>query len=148
MHRSLFATFGDLLRVPGSVSSLEKEKAAGADIRIVLSGLDALEIARINPDNQVIFLGIGFETTAPGTAVTIKLAEMDCTENFFVLSAHKVMPPAMEALLKEEQTSMDLFVPDMLPQLPDLQYLILFRRNLISAVSSLALNLLIFCRAF
>ncbi len=70
-------TFGDLIRVPGSFSSLEKEKAAGADIRIVLSGLEALEIARKNPGKKIIFLGIGFETTAPGTAVTIKLSEKE-----------------------------------------------------------------------
>ena len=66
MKDVIITTFGDLLKVPGSTSSLEKEKAAGADIRIVLSGLDALEIARINPGKKIIFLGIGFETTAPG----------------------------------------------------------------------------------
>jgi hydrogenase expression/formation protein HypD len=66
----IVTTFGDLMRVPGSVSSLEKESATGADIRIVLSGLEALEIARINLKKKVIFLGIGFETTAPGTACT------------------------------------------------------------------------------
>ena len=87
--------------MPGSASSLEKEKAAGADIRIVFSGLDALEIASHNPEKKVIFLGIGFETTAPGTAVTIKLAEKGNIKNFFLLSAHKVMPPAMETIIKE-----------------------------------------------
>lgn len=101
MERVIITTFGDLVRVPGSASSLEKEKAAGADIRIVLSGLEALEIARINSEKKVIFLGIGFETTAPGTAVTIKQAEKDNIKNFFLLSAHKVMPPAMEAIIKE-----------------------------------------------
>ncbi len=101
MEDVIITTFGDLIRVPGSASSLEKEKAAGADIRIVLSGLDALEIARINSEKKVIFLGIGFETTAPGTAVTIKLAEKDYIKNFFLLSAHKIMPPAMEAIIKE-----------------------------------------------
>lgn len=97
----IITTFGDLIRVPGSDSSLEKERTKGADIRIVLSGLEALEIARINPHMKVIFLGIGFETTAPGTAVTIKLAEKDHIRNFFLLSAHKVMPPAMEAIIKD-----------------------------------------------
>ncbi len=95
------ATFGDLIRVPGSVSSLEKEKAKGADIRVVLSGLEALEIARINPAREVIFLGIGFETTAPGTAVTVSQAEKERIKNFFLLSAHKVMPPAMELIIKD-----------------------------------------------
>jgi hydrogenase expression/formation protein HypD len=101
MKEVIICTFGDLLRVPGSTSSLEKEKTAGADIRIVLSGLDALEIARINSEKKIIFLGIGFETTAPGTAVTIKLAKKDNIKNFFLLCAHKIMPPAMEAIIKE-----------------------------------------------
>jgi hydrogenase expression/formation protein HypD len=100
MEDVILTTFGDLLRVPGSVSSLEKEKAAGSDVRIVLSALEALEIARINSEKKVIFLGIGFETTAPGTAVTIIEAEKENINNFFLLSAHKVMPPAMEAIIK------------------------------------------------
>jgi hydrogenase expression/formation protein HypD len=101
MEGVILTTFGDMIRVPGSVTSLEKEKSAGADVRIVLSGLDALEIARTNREKTVIFLGIGFETTAPGTAVTIQLAEKDHIENFLLLSAHKVMPPAMEAIINE-----------------------------------------------
>jgi hydrogenase expression/formation protein HypD len=105
----IIATFGDLIRVPGSVSSLEKERAAGADIRVVLSGMEALEIARINPLKKVIFPGIGFETTAPGTAVTIKLAEKDNVKNFFLLSAHKVMPPAIETIIKED-VNLDGFI--------------------------------------
>lgn len=94
-------TFGDLIRVPGSESSLEKEQAAGADIRIVTSALGALETARNNPAKQIIFLAIGFETTAPGTAVTVKLAEKENVRNFFILCAHKIMPPAMEALISD-----------------------------------------------
>jgi len=101
MKDVIITTFGDLLKVPGSTSSLEKEKAAGADVRIVLSGLDALEIARLNSGKKIIFLGIGFETTAPGTAVTIKQADEENIKNFFLLSAHKLMPPAMEAIIKE-----------------------------------------------
>jgi hydrogenase expression/formation protein HypD len=97
----IITTFGDLVRVPGSGSSLEKEKAAGADIRIVFSGLEALDIARKNPGRNVIFLGIGFETTAPGTAVTIMQAARESIKNFFVLSAHKIMPPAMEVIIKD-----------------------------------------------
>lgn len=97
----IITTFGDLLRVPGSSSSLEKEKALGADIKIVFSSLDALEIAKMNNDKIVIFLGIGFETTAPGTAVTIKYAQKDRVRNFYLLSAHKIMPPAMEAIIRE-----------------------------------------------
>jgi hydrogenase expression/formation protein HypD len=101
MEDVIITTYGDLIRVPGSSSSLENEKAAGSDVRIVLSGLDALEIARSNPLKKIIFPGIGFETTAPGTAVTIEQAEKENIANFFLLSAHKVMPPAMEALIKD-----------------------------------------------
>ena len=93
------ATFGDLIRVPGSDSSLEKELAKGADVRIVFSGLEALDIAVKNKKKHVIFLGIGFETTAPGTAIIIKEAARLHLHNFFVLSAHKIMPPAMEAII-------------------------------------------------
>jgi hydrogenase expression/formation protein HypD len=101
MERVIICTFGDLIRVPGSNSSLEKEKASGADIRIVLSALEALEIAKINREKKIVFLGIGFETTAPSTAVTINLSEKENINNFFLLSAHKVMPPAMEEIIKE-----------------------------------------------
>ena len=101
MDDIIVTTFGDLLRVPGTGSSLEKEKAMGADIRIVFSGPEALDIAKSNSDKKVIFLGIGFETTAPGIAVTIKEVEKAGTENFYLLSAHKVMPPAMEVIIKE-----------------------------------------------
>jgi len=97
----IICTFGDLIRVPGTGSSLEKERATGADIRIVLSGLEALEIALANPLKKVIFPGIGFETTAPGTAVTVKQAEKENINNFFLLSAHKIMPPAMEAVIRD-----------------------------------------------
>jgi hydrogenase expression/formation protein HypD len=101
MEGVILCTFGDLIRVPGSTSSLEKEKAAGADVRIVLSGLEVLDIAQRNTDKKVIFLGIGFETTAPGTAITIKLVKSENISNFFLLSAHKIMPPAMEAIIKD-----------------------------------------------
>jgi len=97
----IITTFGDLMRVPGSVTSLGEMKSSGADIRIVFSGLDALKTAQRNPDKKIIFLGIGFETTTPGTAVTIKSAVMEKVSNFFILSSHKIMPPAMEAILKD-----------------------------------------------
>ncbi len=95
----IVTTFGDLIRVPGSQSSLEQERARGADIRVVQSSLDALRIARDNPDHKVVFLGIGFETTAPTTAAAIAQAARDNANNVFVLSAHKVMKPAMMALV-------------------------------------------------
>jgi hydrogenase expression/formation protein HypD len=97
----IIATFGDLLRVPGSFSSLEKEKIKGADIRIVFSGLEALNIAGSNSERTVVFLGIGFETTAPGTAVTVKRAKELGLENFLLLSAHKIMPPVLDALARD-----------------------------------------------
>jgi hydrogenase expression/formation protein HypD len=99
MEDVIITTFGDMIRVPGSSSSLEKERACGADVRIVLSGLDALDIARMNLEKRVLFPGIGFETTAPGTAVTIIQAVKERIENFYLLSAHKVMPPAMENII-------------------------------------------------
>lgn len=102
MDGTIITTFGDMMRVPGSVSSLEKEKSKGADVRVVLSAHDALEIAKQNPAKKVIFLAIGFETTAPGTAVTVLRAEKERVKNFFVLCAHKTMPPAMEAILSGE----------------------------------------------
>jgi hydrogenase expression/formation protein HypD len=109
LENSIITTFGDMMRIPGSVSSLEKEKSKGADIRVVFSGLDALEIAKSEPGRKVIFLGIGFETTAPGTAATIKEAVEKDINNFYVLSAHKVMPPAMELIIKDG-TSINGFI--------------------------------------
>ncbi|MFH1118639.1 MAG: hydrogenase formation protein HypD [Bacteroidota bacterium] len=97
----IITTHGDLIKVPGSSSSLINEKSKGSDIRIVYSMLDALQIARENTSKKVIFLGIGFETTAPGTAVCVLNAAKDKLSNFFVYSSHKIMPPAMRALIDE-----------------------------------------------
>jgi len=97
----IITTYGDLIRVPGSSTSLEKERAAGSDIRIIYSVLESLEIAKQNPEKKVIFLGIGFETTAPATAAAIIRARQKNIFNFFVLSAHKIMPPVMKALVEE-----------------------------------------------
>jgi hydrogenase expression/formation protein HypD len=101
MKGFVIATFGDLMRVPGSVTSLETVKADGADIRVIFSGLEAIETARLNPGSKVIFLGIGFETTAPGTAVTVKEAKKSGINNFFILSSHKIMPPAMDTIIND-----------------------------------------------
>jgi len=101
LNDTIITTFGDLIRVPGSSSNLDKEKASGADVRIVYSILDALQIAERNLDKKVVFLGIGFETTAPGTAIGMKQAKQMNLANFFLLSSHKVMPPAMKALIDE-----------------------------------------------
>jgi hydrogenase expression/formation protein HypD len=97
----IITTFGDLIKVPGSTSSLNKERADGRDVRIVYSVLDSLEIAKNNPSRKVIFLGVGFETTAPGSAAAVINASKNNLNNFFLYSSHKVMPPAMEALIDE-----------------------------------------------
>ncbi|MCG8698376.1 MAG: hydrogenase formation protein HypD [Bacteroidales bacterium] len=102
LSNTIIATFGDLIRVPGSTSNLNQEKAKGARVQIIFSPLDALLLAEKNPDFNVVLLGIGFETTAPGTAVALQEAKAKKIKNFFVLSAHKVMPPAMKALIDEE----------------------------------------------
>jgi len=105
----IITTYGDLIRVPGSESSLEKEKSAGADIRIVYSTLDALKIAQEYKNKKIIFLGIGFETTAPASAIAIQKAYQEKISNFYLLSAHKIMPPVMEALLND-QIKIDGFI--------------------------------------
>jgi hydrogenase expression/formation protein HypD len=94
-------TYGDLIRVPGSTSTLDREKALGADVRIVFSALDAVDFARENPGRRVVFLGIGFETTAPASAAALVYAGRQSLANFFLLSAHKIMPPAMAAIADE-----------------------------------------------
>ncbi len=94
---AIITTYGDMLRVPGSTSSLAKENASGGDIRIVYSPFEAVGIAKKNPDKHIVFLGIGFETTAPMTAQVLK---NNPPENFSVLCSHRLVPPAMELLLK------------------------------------------------
>ncbi len=103
----IIATFGDMLRVPGSSSSLAAEQAAGADVRIVYSPLDSLAIAAANPTKKVVFLAVGFETTAPTAAATVLAAEQAGADNFFVLSAHKLVPPALRALLTAGDAKVD-----------------------------------------
>lgn len=106
----IVTTFGDLLRVPGTTSSLEKERAAGRDVRIVYSTMDALEVARRNPDQAVVFLGVGFETTAPTIAAAILGAQQEGLENFWVYCAHKQVPPALDALMRRPGTPVDGFI--------------------------------------
>ena len=104
------ATFGDLIRVPGSESSLLHEKAGGADVRVVYSSFDALELARQSRDRCVVMLGIGFETTVPTIAAAVHQAEQEGLGNFLVLSAHKLLPPALEALLSIGEVHIDGFI--------------------------------------
>lgn len=96
----IITTYGDLIRVPGSESSLDREKAKGLDIRIVHSTLESLQIAEENPSKKIVFLGIGFETTTPSTAIAVLKAKEKNLDNFFILSAHKTMPNAMAALIE------------------------------------------------
>jgi len=98
----IITTFGDLLRVPGSNSSLEKERARGAEVKVVYSTYEALKIARSNPRKKVVFLGVGFETTVPTVAAALLKAHADGIKNFFVLSFHKLVPPALETLLRQD----------------------------------------------
>jgi len=100
-------TFGDMMRVPGSETSLEQAHAGGADVRVVYSPLDALRLAEEEANRQVIFLGVGFETTAPTAAVTLAEARRRGVGNFFMLSAHKLVPPALRALLADENVALD-----------------------------------------
>ncbi len=106
----IITTFGDMMKVPGSSSSLEKEKSQGRNVVVVYSALDALKIARNNLEKKTIFLGIGFETTAPTLAATIKITKEKNIRNFFVFSAHKLIPPAMGALLKDQELHIDGFI--------------------------------------
>jgi hydrogenase expression/formation protein HypD len=95
----IFTSFGDMVRVPGSDRSLSDAKAAGADVRIVYSPLDALKLARADPSRQVVFFAVGFETTAPANAMAVWQANKLGVRNFSILSAHVLVPPAMEAIL-------------------------------------------------
>ncbi len=106
----VITTFGDMIRVPSSYSSLREEKAKGMNIEIVYSPFDALEIAKKNPDKEVIFLGIGFETTAPGEAATIIRAKEENIKNFSLLSGAKLTIPAVCALLEGKDAKIDGFI--------------------------------------
>ena len=96
---TIFCSFGDMLRVPGSSKSLLDVKASGADVRIVYSPLDAVKLARANPSREVVFFAVGFETTAPANAMAVWQAEREGIRNFSILVAHVLVPPAMEAIL-------------------------------------------------
>lgn len=106
----IIATFGDMMRVPGSHSSLLREKAKGSDIRIVYSPADALTLARENPDKEVILFAVGFETTSPTSAATVLQAKREGLNNFSIISNNKLLPPAMEALLSDKNIIIDGFL--------------------------------------
>ena len=106
----IFTTFGDMMRVPGSQGSLLDAKAEGADVRFVYSPLDALKIARENPDKEVVFFAIGFETTAPSTAVTLLRARTERVKNFSIFCNHVTIIPAMKAILDSPDLRLDGFI--------------------------------------
>lgn len=108
--RAVVATFGDMIRVPGTQSSLEKARARGAEVAIVYSPLDALQLAGQNPGRRVVFLGVGFETTAPTVAWTILEAARTGVSNYSVLCGHKLIPPAMAAMLSAGEVGIDGFM--------------------------------------
>jgi hydrogenase expression/formation protein HypD len=106
----IFTTFGDAMRVPGSQHSLLQAKAKGADIRMVYSPLDALKIAKDHPEREVVFFAIGFETTAPSTALTVLQAESEEVTNFSLFCNHVLVVPALEALLSNPDLQLDGFI--------------------------------------
>lgn len=106
----VLATFGDMLRVPGSNGSLNEAKAQGAQVKLVYSPLEALELAKENLSKKVVFFAVGFETTSPLIAATVGEAERQGVENFFIYSAHKLVPPALEALVNSEELKIDGFI--------------------------------------
>jgi len=106
----IIATFGDMTRVPGSSSSLLAEQAAGRAVEIVYSPLDALRLAQENPDKQIVFVGVGFETTTPLVAMAIKRAKAAGLKNFTVYGAHKNMPGALEVIINDPSLKLDALI--------------------------------------
>jgi len=106
----IFTSYGDMLRVPGSSRDLFSVRAAGADVRVVYSPLDAVKIASQNPDKQVVFFAIGFETTAPANAMSVLQAQAKKLDNFSVLVSHVCVPPAMHAILSSPQNRVQGFL--------------------------------------
>lgn len=106
----IFTSFGDMLRVPGSSGDLLSAKAAGADVRIVYSPLDAVKLAVQNPGREVVFFAVGFETTAPANAAAVWQAHQQGVDNFSILVSHVLVPPAMEAILSAEQSRVQAFL--------------------------------------
>lgn len=106
----IFTSFGDMLRVPGSETDLLAIKAQGADVRMVYSPLDALTIAQANPDKQVVFFAVGFETTAPANAMAVYQAKQGQINNFSILVSHVLVPPAIEAILSDPDNRVNAFL--------------------------------------
>jgi len=108
--RVIFCSFGDMLRVPGSSENLFAVKGRGGDVRVVYSPLDAVKVAREHPDREVVFLAIGFETTAPATAMAVKLAKQEGLRNFSLLVSHVLVPPAIQAIMSSPGNRVNAFL--------------------------------------
>lgn len=106
----ILCSFGDMLRVPGTKKSLLEAKAAGADVRILYSPLEAVELAKNNPDKEVVFFAVGFETTAPANALSVVHADKMGIKNYSILASHVLVPPAMEAILSDDENKIDAFL--------------------------------------
>lgn len=106
----IVCSFGDMIRVPGSKKSLLEAKAEGGDLRVLYSPLEAVNIAKENPDKEVVFFAVGFETTAPANALSVLHAEKEKVKNFSILVSHVLVPPAMEAILDDEFCTIDAFL--------------------------------------
>ncbi|MCK5440392.1 MAG: hydrogenase formation protein HypD [Maribacter sp.] len=106
----IVCSFGDMIRVPGSKKSLLEAKASGGDLRILYSPIEAVSIAKKNPDKEVVFFAVGFETTAPANALSVLHAEKEGITNYSILASHVLVPPAMEAILDDELCNIDAFL--------------------------------------
>jgi hydrogenase expression/formation protein HypD len=106
----ILCSYGDMLRVPGSKRSLLESKAAGADVRILYSPLEAVNIAREHPEREVVFFAVGFETTAPANALSVLHAKLSGINNYSILASHVLVPPAIEAVMNDEEASIQGFL--------------------------------------
>jgi hydrogenase expression/formation protein HypD len=109
-HKVILCSFGDMIRVPGSEMSLLEAKARGGDVRILYSPLEAVKIARENPDREIVFFAVGFETTAPANALSVIHAHREGITNYSILTSHVLVPPAMEAIMNDEECKVDAFL--------------------------------------
>ncbi len=110
MDNVILCSFGDMLRVPGSKKSLLEAKAGGADVRILYSPLEAVKLAEKNPDKEVVFFAVGFETTAPANALSVMHAEKLGIKNYSILTSHVLVPPAITALMEDPESTIDGFL--------------------------------------
>ena len=101
-HNVILCSFGDMIRVPGSGMSLLEAKSKGGDVRILYSPLEAVKIAKENPDREVVFFAVGFETTAPANALSVVHAHRERVKNYSILTSHVLVPPAMEAIMSDD----------------------------------------------